>query len=254
MSFHITKHFFNPHAASISLQSHLSVRQIGCQAPGLFLADLPVSQQVDRIGVFFCQPSLAQPGTGTCFLNPTAKIIPFNLMRQTNVRRGFLPQNIVPVSLIQLLKYRYRPKFGISYQQNSHSSRQKTVDIGQQGQLGAGGAVSANMRYPTPGNRDRTLPISQTDHQQLMRKSYFCSIHNQTHLLKRMGLLFKPASRNGLISRPHVYRRIVQKTAQPTGTAQQLHFTWYLACDTAQVRRTASCRFQSGATQSFTLV
>ena len=215
MSFHITKHFFNPHAASISLQSHLSVRQIGCQAPGLFLADLPVSQQVDRIDVFFCQPSLVQPGTATCFLNPTAKIIPFNLMRQTNVRRGFLPQNIVPTPLNQLLKYRYRPQFGISYQQNSHSSRQKAVNIGQQGQLGAGGAVSANMRYPTPGNRDRTLPISQTDTQQLMPKSYFRSIHNQTDLLKRMGLLFKPASCNGLIPCPHVYRRIVQKTAQP---------------------------------------
>ena len=145
-------------------------------------------------------------------------------------------QDIVPI-LLQLLKYRYRPKFGIFHQQSSNSSRKKTVDIRQESQLGAGGAVFANMRCPTPGNWNRMFPISQTDHQQLMTKSYFCFIHNQTHLLKRMGLLFKSASCNWFIPRPHVYRRIVQKTAQTTGMSQQLHFVWCFASDVAETHR-----------------
>ena len=95
MSFHFAKHLFNPHATRVSLQSHLSVRQIGRQAPGFFLTGFPANQQVDQIDMLLCQPTFAQPDTGTRFFNPAAKVIPLRLMRQTNVRRGLLPQNIV---------------------------------------------------------------------------------------------------------------------------------------------------------------
>ena len=150
--FHITKHFFNPHAASISPQSHLSVGQIGCQSPRLFLSDFPVNQQVDQIDMLFCQPAFAQPDTAPCFFNPAAKVVPIGLMRQTNVRRGLLPQNRLPTPLIQLLKHRHRAKFSVSHQQNSHAFRQKTINVRQQGQLDFSRAMPTSIGYPTPGN------------------------------------------------------------------------------------------------------
>jgi hypothetical protein len=45
MSFHITKHLLNPHAAFIVSQGQTSVRQIGRQTPGFFFAFSPMDQE-----------------------------------------------------------------------------------------------------------------------------------------------------------------------------------------------------------------
>ena len=68
MFLEIAEHFFDPHSAAITAQSHLPVRQIGGQAPGLFLADLPVNQQVGRVNLFDRQIASSQPDTLTRLL------------------------------------------------------------------------------------------------------------------------------------------------------------------------------------------
>jgi len=55
-------------------------------------------------------------------------------------------------------------------------------------QLGGCSTMSTHLLYPRPGNRDGSSPISQRDHQQLMCKTHFRTIHNQFNLLK-MGCL-----------------------------------------------------------------
>jgi len=103
--FHITKHFLDPHSTRIGSQSHLFIGQIGCQTPGLFLTHSPVSQQIHRVNPTFGQPAFSQPKASTRFIDPTAKILPFTLPRQTNMGRHFLTQNVVPMPLVQLLQY-----------------------------------------------------------------------------------------------------------------------------------------------------
>jgi hypothetical protein len=73
MFFQIAKHFFGPHSAPIIAQGHTQIGQVGGQAPGLFLADLPIHQQVDRVDLLGCQTNLAQPDTLTGLLDKAAK-------------------------------------------------------------------------------------------------------------------------------------------------------------------------------------
>jgi hypothetical protein len=48
MSFHIAKHFFRPHPATVCLQHHPPIGQIGRQTPRFVFANLPIDQQVNR--------------------------------------------------------------------------------------------------------------------------------------------------------------------------------------------------------------
>lgn len=53
MSFQITKHFFNPHPASIITQGHLSVWHVGGQAPMFVFTCFPVCQQANWVNLLF---------------------------------------------------------------------------------------------------------------------------------------------------------------------------------------------------------
>ncbi len=87
------------------------------------------------------------------------------------------------------------------------------MNLLQQAQLSAGGAVPANIKFPTPDDWDVPFPISQTDHKQLMTKSHFRSIYNQSHLLREctcrsiqlraMGLNHVRISIAGLLKKRH---------------------------------------------------
>src|SRR3989304_232769 len=89
--------------------------------------------------------------------------------------------------------------------------------------------MTPNMLDPGPGNRDGPFAISQTDHQQLMSKTNFRAIYNQTDLSQAMPLGLQPFTRNRLIPFTHPDRRIIQKTAQPSGDAHQLGWAGNLA-------------------------
>ena len=98
--FQVTKHFFNPHSASISLKGELAIRQIGDQTPGFLLAHSPMDQQVGRVDFALGQPSLAQPAALPGLLYPTTKVMPSSFRRQTDMHRSFLTQDIIPAPQI----------------------------------------------------------------------------------------------------------------------------------------------------------
>src|SRR3990172_8268560 len=105
--------------------------------------------------------------------------------------------------------------------------------------------MTPNMLDPGPGNRDGPFAISQTDHQQLMSKTNFRAIHNQTDLSQALPLGLQPFPRNRLIPFTHLDREswrsapisIIQKTVQPSGDAHQLGRAGYLASNLAQMHR-----------------
>ena len=238
MPFQVTKHFFNPHSASISLKGQRSIRQIGHQTPGLVFASSPMHQQIDRIDFALCQPTHAQPAALPRLLHPTAKVMPIGFLRQTDMYRGFLSQNVVPTPLIQLFQPFHRPKFAIAHQQYGKTCRQQAANIAQQLQLGRSATMPAHMPHPHPSNRNGAPPIRQTDDQQLMRKAHFTAIHNQADLLPVLGLTFQPLSRNRFIPCPHDNRWISQQSAQAPCDTDQLRLSWDLPCHPAQVDRT----------------
>jgi hypothetical protein len=109
-----------------------------------------------------CQPSFPQPHTLAGLFHPTCKNAPFHLSRKTHIRATFLPQNLVPMPLIQLLQRVYGSKFAVTHRQNSNSFGKKASYIGQQRQLGLRYAMSLNMPHPGPGNRNRASIMTAT--------------------------------------------------------------------------------------------
>jgi hypothetical protein len=97
--------------------------------------------------------------------------------------------------------------------------------------------MTANMFDPGPGNRDGPFAISQTDHQQLMTKTNFRAIHNQTDLSQALPLGLQPFPRNRRIPFPYSDRRIVQETTQPSGNAYRFGWAGDLAGNLAQMHR-----------------
>src|SRR4030066_279079 len=238
MTFQITEHLLNPHSTSIRLQSHLPVRKVSSQAPRLVFPNFPVSQQVHRKNLALCQPSFPQPHTPTGLFHPTPKITPFHLPRKTNVRTTFLTQNVIPMPCPHLLQHSHGSKFTVTHQQNSNPFGQKASNICQQRQLGLRCAVPFNVLNPGPGNRNSAFTISQTDDQQLMRKTNFGSIHNQSYLLKMTGLVCQPAPSNRFIPGTNIDCWVSQQPTQALYETEQFCFTRYLPCDPAQVYRT----------------
>ena len=128
-------------------------------------------------------------------------------------------------------------KFGVSNQQNSNSWWQKATNISQQCQLGGCSTMSTHLLYPRPGNRDGSSPISQRDHQQLMCKTHFRTIHNQFNLLKMGCLLSQPPFSNWLIPGTYINSWIFQQPTQAACKTKQLSRARYFACNSAQPHR-----------------
>jgi hypothetical protein len=95
------------------------------------------------------------------------------------------------------------------------------------------------MTHPGPGNRDRTLTISQRDHQELVGEAHFGPIHDQAHLLERTGLGLDPLTGNRIIPITHLEGRVIQKSAQAAGQTRQFSGSRDFASYTAQTDRAA---------------
>jgi hypothetical protein len=61
VSFHITKHFFNPHAATIQVECGLREEKISRQQPRPFFACGMASNDVSRVGTGSGQDNIALP-------------------------------------------------------------------------------------------------------------------------------------------------------------------------------------------------
>ena len=236
---HLRTDYLDPHSTGICLQSHLPIRKVRRQAPRFVFTNFPMHQQVHRINLGLCQPSFPQPHTPARLFHPTPKITPFDLPRKTHVRTTFLAQNVIPMPSIQLLQHIHGSKFTVTNQHNSDTFGQQASNICQQRQMGLRCVMTFDMLHPGPGNRDRTFTVSQTDDQQLMRKTNFGSIHNQPYLLHMSGLTFQPAPSNGLIPGTYIDRWISQQSAQALYETEQLRPSRHLPGNPAQINRTA---------------
>jgi hypothetical protein len=140
---------------------------------------------------------------------------------------------------VQLLQDFHRSKFAVTDQKDAGTFRKQAVNISRQRQLLTCSAMSAPLFDPCPSNWDRSLAISQTDHQQLMPTSNPCAIHYQTDFSQATNLCFQPPSGDRFIPLPHPDGRIVQQSAQPSRGTCQPGFSRYLAGNLAHAHRTA---------------
>jgi site-specific DNA recombinase len=226
---HLRKDYFDPHPASIIGQSHAAIGQIGCQTPGLFFAAFPMRQQIHRVDLALCQATRTQPNAITRLLNKVAKALPTLLFIQPNLGIGFLPQNIEPPPDIQLAQNFHRSEFSITNQENGSSLGDQLAHIGQQSQLLTGSTMAANMFSPSPGDRNGSLPIGQTNDQQLVSKTNFRAIHDQTNLSDIPKLGFQPLPGNRLVPRSHSNGWVIQQSAQSPRGTRQFRFSRNLA-------------------------
>jgi hypothetical protein len=239
MFFQVTESFLDPHSATIKSQSHSRVGQIGGQAPGFFLADFPMHQQVDRINFTGGQISSSQPEILTGLMDVTTERLPTASFIEPDTGSGFLAQDIEPIPFVQLTQERYRAKFAVSDQKNSRLCGDQLANIGQQSQLLPGAAVSSGVFDPGPGNWDGSFPVLQTDDQQLMTKANFAAIDDQTDFSQMPELSFQPLSSDGFVLFPNSDGGVIQQPAQAPGGTQQLGWTGDLPGNAAQTHRPA---------------
>ncbi len=83
---HLRKDYFDPHSSAVEAQGHLTIRQVGGQAPGFVLARLPVDQQIGRVDVPGSEIAMPEPVTFTGFVRKTAEGLPLVLVVQPDAR------------------------------------------------------------------------------------------------------------------------------------------------------------------------
>ncbi len=184
------------------------------------------------------QIASSQPYALTRLLNEAPKVLPALLFLQPDLGNSFLPQNIEPSPAIQLVQDFYRSKFSVANQKNRSSFRDQLANVGQQSQLLPGSTMSSDVFDPSPGNRNAALPIGQAHDQQLMPKTDFRAIHNQTNLSDTPKLGFQPLPGNRLIPRSHSNGRIIQQSAQSPRHTRQFCFSRNLASYFTHTHRT----------------
>jgi site-specific DNA recombinase len=236
---HLHKDYFNPHPATIISQGHAQIRQIGGQAPRLFLADFPIDQQVGWIDLLGCQFASPEPDTLTGPLDETAEGLPTLLRVEKNPAVAFLAQDIEPSPLIELTQDCHSTKFTVSYQENGRFGGDQLANIGQQGQLLISATVPADVFDPSPGNGNGSFSVGQTDDQQLMSKSDLSTIHDQTDLSRMSKLPLQPFPGDGFVPGPDPYGWVSQQSTKAPVYTQQLCRTGNLSGNPAQTDRTA---------------
>ncbi len=239
MFLEITKHLLDPRSKSVIAQSHAFVRQVGGQAPGLLLTTFPMDQQVDPEDVVASQITATQPEALSGFLDEAAEGLPTLCFVEPQASIRFLAQDIEPMPAFQLSEYADSTKFTVTDQENGCSSRDQAAYIGQQSQLLASTAVSADMRDPGPGDRDGSFAVGQTDDQQLMSGANLGAIDDQADLTQIPILSGQPLPGDRLIPVSHPNGRITQETPHAPNRAQQLGFSWDFSSDLAQGHRSA---------------
>ena len=98
--------------------------------------------------------------------------------------------------------------------------------------------MTTYMFDPGSGNWDSTFPVRQTDHEQLMSKTNFRTICDQADLSQTVPLGLQPLARNRLVPFSNADCRVIQKTAQTPGDAQQFRCARNIPGDLAQMHRT----------------
>jgi hypothetical protein len=101
MFFEITKHFISPHSEAVKAQGHLSIRQIGGEAPRIFLTDTPMDQQIGRIDLQSSQITSPQPDRLTELVDVTTERSPFKMVIDPNLGISLLAQYLEPMLSIQ---------------------------------------------------------------------------------------------------------------------------------------------------------
>lgn len=203
MFFHVTEHFFDPHSGPIIVQGHVQAGQVIGRTPRLFLADFPISKQVDRIDLLRSQVASSQPDTLIGLMDETAECSPGTVIIEPKSGITLLTQNIEPMPMIQLAQDLQIAKFAVSNQENGCLAGDQGPHISQQSQVFMGAAVSKHMFDPGPSNRDGFFSIGQVNHQQLMPKANLGTIHNQTNFSLVAQLSFQSVSRNQCIPFPY---------------------------------------------------
>jgi site-specific DNA recombinase len=234
---HLRKDYFRPHPPPVGGQCQTALGQIGSQTPRLRFAPLPMDQQVDLIHLALRQTAFAQPASLPALLQITAKILPGRFGSQTKVGVGFLAQDIIPMPRIQLAQHFHRSKLAIPDQQHCEPRWQQRAHVFQQGHLPHRTGMTFDMPHPGPGNGNGPFAIRQADHQQLVAKPDLGAIYQQAHLLQAGRLGSNPFPGQRFVPLPHIDRRVVQKTAQAAGQADQLGRAGNFAGDAAQAHR-----------------
>ncbi len=170
-------------------------------------------------------------------MNTTRKRFPIAFCFQPDLGIRFLTQNIEPMPSVQLSEHFHRPEFAVTDQKNGCLGGNQLPDISQQSQRLEWTTVPTNIGHPGPGDRDRSLPIGQADHQQLVSKPNLGPIHDQMDLSQPMELGSQPFTSNRLIPLSNTDGRIIQQAAQPTNGTQQLGITWDLSRNPTQAYR-----------------
>jgi site-specific DNA recombinase len=221
---HLHKDYFNPHPASIIGQGHLTIGQIGGQAPGFFLADFPMGQQTDWINMLFCQAASSQPDALTGLMDITAERLPTTALIEPDPSIAFLTQNIEPMPLIQLAQDCDRAKFTVSDQKNRCSAGDQLTNIGQQSQLLPGSAVPFDAFDPGPGDWDHSFPVRQANDQQLMSEANLSAIYDQADFSQMAELSFQPLPSDRCVPFSHSDGGVIQQPAQAPRNTRQFGF------------------------------
>jgi hypothetical protein len=99
--------------------------------------------------------------------------------------------------------------------------------------------MAFGVAHPAPCKWDCSFSKSEANHQQLMSKTDFCPINNQSYFSTGFVLLLQSDPGNGLIPCSDVNRRIGQKTARASSCAQQLGVSRDFPGDATQCNRSA---------------
>ncbi len=99
--------------------------------------------------------------------------------------------------------------------------------------------MSSDTLDPGPGDGDGSLPVRQTDDQQLMPKANLGAIDDQPDFSHMPELCFQPLPSDGLVPFPYSDGGVIQQPAQPPGCTQQLGWTRDLPGNAAQTHRPA---------------
>src|SRR5512147_3254142 len=140
------------------------------------------------MNVLLSQVSVWTPSTLSGLRNEIFHSLPVCFLVDPQPGVAFLTQNIEPMPCFQLPKDQNRAKFAVADHKNRGSLGQQSLHILEQAHLLLACTVSTNILDPTPGNGHRSTAVGQADHQELMTKANFRSIHDQANIADPLAL------------------------------------------------------------------
>jgi len=101
VTFQITKHFFDPHSASIILRGHAQIGKVGDQTKRFFLNAATMHEQANRIIFLGGQIALSQLDTFTGVMDETSEDFLTIAFIEPDPNITFLTQDEEPMPLAQ---------------------------------------------------------------------------------------------------------------------------------------------------------